>query len=90
MDKTDWKPSKKIIESSNIYKMMQHYGFDEYQDLWKWSVTNKEAFWKATVKNLEIKLAQNYTSIVDTSKGVENAAWFKKCQIKYSRFLFSK
>ena len=81
MDKTDWKPSKKIIESSNIYKMMQHYGFDEYQDFWKWSVTNKEAFWEATVKNLEIKLAQNYTAIVDTSKGIENAAWLKNAKL---------
>lgn len=77
MNKTDWKPSKKIIESSNIYKMMQQYGFDNYQDFWKWSVTNKEAFWEATVKNLEIKITQKYTSIVDTSKGVENAEWLK-------------
>ncbi|GGK37422.1 MULTISPECIES: AMP-binding protein [Flavobacteriaceae] len=81
MDKTVWKPSKRIIESSNIYKMMQHYGFDEYKDFWKWSVANKETFWEATVKNLEIKLAQNYTSIVDTSKGVENAAWLKNSKL---------
>lgn len=81
MDKTVWKPSKRIIESSNIYKMMQHYGFDEYKDFWKWSIANKETFWEATVKNLEIKLAQNYTSIVDTSKGVENAAWLKNSKL---------
>ncbi|UMB59686.1 AMP-binding protein [Lutibacter sp. A80] len=77
MNKTAWKPSKDIIESSNIYKMMLHYGFDNYQDFWKWSVTNKAAFWEATVENLKIKLAQNYTAILDVSKGVENAAWLK-------------
>jgi acetyl-CoA synthetase len=81
MDKTLWKPSKKTIESSNIYKMMQYYGFDNYEDFWKWSVTNKETFWEATVKNLDIKLAKNYTSIVDISKGVENAVWLKNSKL---------
>ncbi len=77
MSQTTWKPSKELIESSNIYKMMLLYGFDNYQDFWKWSVTNKTAFWEATVQTLEIKLATNYTSILDVSKGVENAQWLK-------------
>lgn len=81
MDNTDWKPSKEIIESSNIYKMMQQYGFNKYLDFWKWSVLKKEDFWKATVKNLEINLAENYTTIVDTSKGIENAQWLKNSKL---------
>jgi acetyl-CoA synthetase len=72
-----WNPSKKIIEHSNIYKMMQEKDFDNYQDFWKWSVTNKEDFWEATVRNLEIKLDKKYTSILDISKGVVNAQWLK-------------
>ena len=76
-----WEPSKETIESSNIYKMMQEYGFDNYQDYWKWSVANKEEFWEATVQNLGIKLAQKYTSILDVSKGVENSQWLKNAKL---------
>lgn len=76
-----WKPSKETIEQSNIYKMMQTYGFENYQDFWKWSVTNKEDFWEATVQNLGIKFAQKFTSILDISKGVENAQWLKNAQL---------
>ena len=72
-----WKPSKKIIETSNIYKMMQTNSFNNYQDFWKWSVTNKEVFWKSTIQNLNIQLAENYSTILDISKGVENAEWLK-------------
>ncbi len=72
-----WNPSKKIIEQSNIYKMMQKYRFNNYDDFWKWSVTNKEDFWKDTIQNLGIKLAKQHTSILDTSKGVENPQWLK-------------
>ena len=72
-----WKPSKKIIETSNIYKMMQTNSFNNYQDFWKLSVTNKEVFWKSTIQNLNIQLAENYSTILDISKGVENAEWLK-------------
>jgi len=61
--------------------MMQKLGFDKYQDFWKWSITNKEDFWKETVQNLNIYLNQNYTSILDTSKGVENAEWLKNAKL---------
>jgi len=76
-----WKPSKKIIEQSNIFKMMQEHGFENYDDFWKWSVTNKETFWEATIENLGIEFAQNYASIVDISKGVENARWLKNAKL---------
>ncbi|WP_457611123.1 AMP-binding protein [Lutibacter sp.] len=76
-----WKPSKKIIEQSNIYNMMQQYGFDNYQDFWKWSINNKEVFWEATIHNLGIKQEKKFTSIVDISKGVENAEWLKNSKL---------
>ena len=76
-----WKPSKEIIEQSNIYKMMQKIGVDNYDDFWKWSVVNKEVFWEATVQNLGIKLAKQYTSILDISKGVENPQWLKNAKL---------
>ncbi|NOR29180.1 MAG: AMP-binding protein [Lutibacter sp.] len=76
-----WKPSKEIIEQSNIYKMMQEHSFNNYDDFWKWSVTNKEDFWEATAQNLGIKLAKQYTSILDISKGVENSQWLKDAKL---------
>ena len=70
MNKPIWQPTKKIIETSNIYKMMLENGFSNYENFWKWSVSNKDEFWEQTVKNLGIRLNKSYTSIVDVSKGV--------------------
>ncbi len=75
MRKSYWKPSKETIEKSNIYKMMQQHGFDKYDDFWKWSVTHKELFWAETVQNLGIQFQEKYTTILNTSEGVENAKW---------------
>lgn len=75
-----WEPSKEIIEQSNIFKMMQIHGFDNYDDFWKWSTTNKVTFWEETIQNLGIEFAQKYTSILDVSKGVENPKWLKNAK----------
>jgi len=76
-----WKPSQKTIKRSNIYKMMQHLGFKTYDDFWKWSVTNKEAFWEKTIQQLGIPFHQKYTAILDTSEGIENAEWLKNSKL---------
>lgn len=77
MTKFIWKPTKQNIEQTNIYKMMQQYGFENYQYFWRWSVTNKATFWEQTIENLEIPFKKKYTSIVDVEKGVEVAEWLK-------------
>ncbi|MFA5299060.1 MAG: AMP-binding protein [Lutibacter sp.] len=79
--KSFWQPSEKIIKESNIYKMMLHYGFENYEDFWKWSVKEKTEFWEATIKNLGIKLEKKFTTILDISQGVENAQWLKNAKL---------
>ena len=76
-NKPFWEPSKETIAQSNIFKMMQRHGFNNYDDFWKWSVSNKETFWEETIQNLGIQFTEKYTSIVDISEGVENAKWLK-------------
>ncbi|MEN8124424.1 MAG: AMP-binding protein [Bacteroidota bacterium] len=75
--KVAWKPSKKIIEQSNIFKMMQINGFDNYLSFWRWSVDQKKSFWSQTISNLNIKFKKKYNTILDISKGVENPQWLK-------------
>lgn len=79
--KPDWNPTEEVIKNSNIFKMMQKFGFDNYPDFWKWSISDKETFWKETLQNLNIHLNKKYTSILDTSKGVENAEWLKNAKL---------
>lgn len=79
--KPDWNPTEEVIKNSNIFKMMQKFGFDNYPDFWKWSISDKKTFWKETLQNLNIHLNKKYTSILDTSKGVENAEWLKNAKL---------
>lgn len=75
-----WKPTKENIEQSNIFKMMQKNGFQDYKKFWRWSVDEKQEFWKQTVESLGIPFQKKYSKILDTSKGIENAEWLKGAQ----------
>jgi acetyl-CoA synthetase len=76
-----WTPNKDCIEQSNIYKMMQKHGFNNYNDFWKWSITQKNQFWSETIDKLEIKLSKYYSTVLDLSDGVENPQWLKDAQL---------
>ncbi len=76
-----WHPSQSVIEKSNIYGMMQKHQFRNYTDFWLWSVTNRADFWEETIAHLDIKLAQNFTSVLDVSDGVERPVWLKDAQL---------
>ncbi|MDH3321879.1 MAG: AMP-binding protein [Flavobacteriaceae bacterium] len=79
--KASWYPNPETIQNSNIYKMMLKNGFEKYEDFWKWSVDQKSEFWSQTISNLSIKLTKKYTSVVDVSRGVEQAQWLKGAQL---------
>ncbi len=61
--------------------MMQKHGFNNYNDFWKWSITQKNQFWSETIDKLEIKLSKYYSTVLDLSDGVENPQWLKDAQL---------
>lgn len=60
---------------------MQKHGFNNYNDFWKWSITQKNQFWSETIDKLEIKLSKYYSTVLDLSDGVENPQWLKDAQL---------
>ena len=72
-----WYPKDEVLKSSNIYKMMLENNFENYDDFWKWSASNKEDFWEQTIKNIGIHFYKKYDTVLDISKGAEHASWLK-------------
>lgn len=76
-----WKPTKKIIEASNIYKMMQQHGISDYHDFWRWSVNEKENFLKDTVEALGIQFTKQFAKVLDIQTTAEKPVWFKDSKL---------
>ncbi len=60
---------------------MDEKSFDSYTDFWKWSVENREAFWKLTIDQLDITFHKKYDSILNLEKGVTNPKWLEGAEL---------
>lgn len=45
-------PSLETVEQANITRYLRAKGFASYEELWRWSVADKEAFWADMASNL--------------------------------------
>jgi len=71
-----WHPPKELVKQSNVKKFMEKHGIEDYRELVRQSTEDVEWFWGAAEKELSVEWFQNYTTILDQTKGVQWAKWF--------------
>ena len=83
-----WTPSAAFTESSQLRQFERWLAakrdlrFADFDALWRWSVTQPEAFWGALWDYFEIESATPYTSVV--SGAMPRARWFTGCRLNYA------
>jgi hypothetical protein len=53
-----WRPTPQIIAESNIGALMRKVGLTSYTELHKWSVRNRDQFWKLAIERLGLLFKQ--------------------------------
>lgn len=90
-----WQPSKERIESSVLTKYMRwlkekkNLHFENYQQLWQWSVDQLEDFWETVWEFCEVKYKDPYKSVLNERK-MPGAKWFEGATLNYAENIFSK
>lgn len=85
MSKLLWQPSEEQIKSSNMYRFMtlvnERYStcFDNYDDLYQWSVDNIAEFWKQMWEFGSIRASVPYEEIIDDVARMPGARWSIDC-----------
>ena len=79
--KNTWTPSEEIIESSNIFKMMELQFFESYDELYQWSINDPGGFWRDTMDLLEIRMKKKYDKVLDLSNGATQPVWLKGAEM---------
>ena len=88
-----WQPSPHDIENANLTRYMtwlkSHIGreFADYQDLWRWSVTDIDAFWASLWDYFDIIASEPYTAVV-AERGMPGARWFPGAKLNYAENFF--
>jgi acetyl-CoA synthetase len=62
-----WFPSDEVIARANVTAVCRQLGLLDYRALHRWSIENREAYWKLVLERLGIKLRQPYERILDAT-----------------------
>ncbi len=87
-----WTPRPEFAETSNVARfqrwLREHRGlqFDDYQALWRWSVTEVEAFWGALWDYFEVDSKTPYKAVLDR-RVMRGAKWFEGSRVNYAQHL---
>jgi len=71
-----WRPSPEVVERANVTRLMRAHGIATEEELIERSTSDVEWFWDAAIRDLGLEFYEPYTSILDTTRGVEWATWF--------------
>jgi acetyl-CoA synthetase len=76
-----WLPDPEQISHSNLGRWMEDRSIASYEELHRWSVTDRAGFWEAVLKRLRIVLARKPRAILDLSEGVETPRWLPDAEL---------
>ncbi len=88
-----WKPSDERIKNSNMFAFMQKinnkYGksFEEYNDLYNWSVENIPDFWAEMWETAGIISSKGYDTVIDDINKMPGAKWFSGAKLNFAENL---
>jgi len=90
-----WEPSEELKENANISRYMKWLkdekglSFDDYGDLWEWSVTELEEFWATIWEFFEVRASKPYEKVLGSREmpGSE-AEWFEGAELNYAEHAF--
>lgn len=84
-----WEPSDEVRDRSKIAAYMrwldaeQGLRFNDYAELWTWSVTEIEAFWESIWKYYRVRATAPYRRVL-SSRAMPGAHWFEGAELNYA------
>jgi acetoacetyl-CoA synthetase len=89
-----WEPSAELIERSRLTELLRWLAaerglhFSGYDELWRWSVDDLDAFWVAIWDFFDVQ-ADGERSAVLASREMPGASWFPGTSLNYAEHAFA-
>ncbi len=71
----------------NWLQQRRGLSFDSYDDLWRWSITDLDAFWQSIWDYFELRSPTPHSAVLATSH-MPGATWFAGAQVNYVNQVF--
>jgi acetoacetyl-CoA synthetase len=89
-----WEPSARMVERARLTEftrwLREERGLElgGYEELWRWSVSDLDGFWRAIWDHFEVK-ADGHPSPVLGSREMPGARWFPNTSLNYAEHVFA-
>ena len=77
-------PEPQITRYQRFLRESQHLQFDNYDALWRWSVTDLEAFWRSIWQFFDLQSPTPYARVLGDDR-MPGARWFEGAQVNYAQ-----
>jgi len=90
-----WQPPPEWVAAANITAFRQWLGetrgldFDDYDELWSWSVEHLEDFWATIWEYFDVQSSTPYQSVLGR-KEMPGAEWFPGARLNYAQHIFRR
>ena len=84
---TLWSPDNASAEASAMGRFMRAQGFDNYDDLHRWSVEDSPAFWLALAEFCDVQFHTPPARILARPDNIMDAGWFEGSELNYAAHL---
>ena len=90
-----WSPDSKRVTNSKLIHYMtwlkskKNLDFEEYQDLWRWSVDKHEEFWESVWEYFNVGELNGYSNVLEGTS-IYESKWFAEAKLNYSEQVFAK
>jgi acetoacetyl-CoA synthetase len=88
-----WTPSAERVERAWLSRYQawleetRGLRFEDYQELWRWSVSDLEAFWSSIVEFLDVRFAEPPRAVLGSER-MPGAEWFPGARLNYAEHIF--
>src|SRR5205807_9880772 len=87
-----WTPSPERIERATITRyaawLSERHGltFDSYDELWRWSVGDIDAFWSSIVEFCGVSFSESFRAVLG-DRSMPGAEWFPGARLSYAEHI---
>jgi acetoacetyl-CoA synthetase len=85
-DQPLWQPNPATVGDTRMAKFMQANGFASYDELWRWSVEQPEAFWPR-IWDFCGAVGERGSIVLENGDRMPGARWFPDAQLNYAENL---
>jgi acetoacetyl-CoA synthetase len=88
-----WEPSQAYRERTEVARFMRWLAAgrivdaDSYDALWRWTVTDLEAFWASVWRFFDVRASAPYTRVL-SGYDMPGAKWFEGARLNYAEHVF--